>query len=267
MENENQQLDAGPPATGGEDANTTGSTSAGEASIAGNESQFEGNELADDDFSDETDISGDELDEDDEGLNTVARISGDELSDDDLSAEDQTPSRSTQPAISQASPATDKGVAAKMPDENKVRPSAWIKRSIYLLSTVGLIVVVMVGYQNWHGASFQPEPTENVIQQPVHTTVAPIKLDAFIIPYHQGNFSYISLDVTMDVPAGPIRNEMIAKLGLIRGRIFESLKMYIQKIEDVPSPDNVKAIVSKAVSASLSKGEIGDLYLTRFLVI
>jgi flagellar basal body-associated protein FliL len=131
---------------------------------------------------------------------------------------------------------------------------------------VGLIAAVIIGYQYWHAVSI-PEPNETAMQQPVKAAVAPVKLDAFIIPYQSNNFSYIALDVFIKVPAGPLRNEMISKLGLIRGRIYEKLNGYIQEIEDVPAPDKIKTIISNVVTTSLSKGEIGELYLTQFLVI
>ena len=56
MDIENQQLDANPLATEGEDANTTGEPSVAETSTVGDESQFKGNELEDADFSFEATI-------------------------------------------------------------------------------------------------------------------------------------------------------------------------------------------------------------------
>ncbi len=219
----------------------------------------------DDGFSDSTNISGDELDDDD-GFGDSTNISGGELDDEDALVEDESSSRGPQSENIQANPANQKDTPAQKSDKSTARSSSWKKRSIYLVTVLGLIVAAIIGYQGWRMVS-QPEPIEAAIQQPIKATVAPIKLDAFIIPYHNGNFSYISLDVSMDVPEGPMRTELISKIGLIRGRIYELLLVYIREIGDVPAPEKIKVIISKAVSTSLSKGEIGKLYLTQFLVI
>ena len=270
MQADNQQFDAraadGANTTAGGSANIMGDDAIDEATDLAAEVPFKGDELEEADFDDNTNISGGELDDDEGGLNADNPISKDALGDDDSTVADETASQVGRPEKSQVLPADEKEVPEQNSDQMAARQSSWKKRSIYLLSAVGLVVVAMVAYQYWSVAP-QPKPIETVIKQPIKAAVAPIKLNAFIIPYHNGNYSYISLDVSLDVPAGPIRNEMITKLGLIRGHIYESLNRHIQEIKDVPAPDTVKAIVSKAVRSSVSKGEIGDLYLTQFLVI
>jgi flagellar basal body-associated protein FliL len=92
-------------------------------------------------------------------------------------------------------------------------------------------------------------------------------MDAFLIPFSQGKFSYISLNVSIDVPTGRLRNEIIAKKELIRGQIYELLLMYVRELENTPIPNDIKAIISKSVNRSLSNGSVRELYLTQFIVI
>jgi len=92
-------------------------------------------------------------------------------------------------------------------------------------------------------------------------------MDAFLIPFSHGKFSYISLNVSIEVPTGRMRNEIIAKKDLIRGRIYDFLLAYARDLANAPVPNDIKTIISKSVNGSLSNSSVRELYLTQFIVV
>jgi flagellar basal body-associated protein FliL len=105
------------------------------------------------------------------------------------------------------------------------------------------------------------------VQAPETDEILPVSMDAFLIPFSLGKFSYISLNVSIEVPTGRIRNEIIAQKDLIRGQIYELLSVYARGLANTPVPNDIKKIISESINESLSNGSVRELYLTQFIVI
>jgi len=236
------------------------------------------------------DFSGSELEDDDDRISAPDdNLTGSELDDQDLSSENLgadltanvldkrddtgkisradahvTPRSHTQ-NTGESGP---KKATAKtaLPQESKSKRAKPIKKMIIAAAVFILLCVSGVTTFVLWPASPALDLTAPV-QAPATEEILPVSLDAFLIPFGHGKFSYISLNVSIDVPNGRIRNEIMAKKDLIRGQIYEALLLHVRDLATTPVPNDIKTIISKSVNGSLSNSSVRELYLTQFIVV
>ena len=251
--------------------------------LTGNEldDDFTGNELTDDLTGNELeeDLTGNELsdnltDNELDGDLTGNKLAGDQTGN-ELDELDNTGNGASQDAV--AAKVAEGQAEAKPHDEkpdaetqtNKARSSRLtFSRKIILPVAAAILLCVAAGvaFVLW------PTPPEIELETaevhaPETGEILPVSMDAFLIPFSLGKFSYISLNVSIEVPTGRIRNEIIAQKDLIRGQIYELLSEYARDLANAPVPNDIKTIISKSINESLSNGNVRELYLTQFIVI
>jgi len=269
-------------------AGTPGGSEPGGVGLSGGipDDDLAGDELGDDDLTgdelDDDDLTGDELDDDD--------LTGDELDDDDRTGDgldggdltgDNLAAADNSMNISSAKPAAAKGAQNPSEGASSPEPAAdaiqasekEAKRTKPLKKIVlASAVVILLGVAGAVLSVFWPMSPEFELEtaaepstEPVE--IVPVNMDAFLIPFSHGKFSYISLNVSIEVPTGRMRNEIIAKTDLIRGRIYDFLLVYARDLANTPVPNDIKTIISKSINGLLSNGSVHKLYLTQFIVI
>jgi flagellar basal body-associated protein FliL len=140
------------------------------------------------------------------------------------------------------------------------------KRKLFLFAGLGVCVAILMSCIAWN-AFFKAEEKTTAVIYAIRQEDSILALDSFVIPCSGGNFTYIALNVSFKVPAGPLRNEMEKKRAFIRAKIYDLLKTYIDQPGEIPIPEAIKDLIAKGVNGALSKGRVNELYLTQFLLI
>jgi flagellar basal body-associated protein FliL len=178
------------------------------------------------------------------------KISGNELEDDNL---DENAENGNDP--SQVSPIETAG-----------KKSLLTKRAVIVITTVCFCITAFISMSAWYVFS-KETPRKAAVVEAENKEESLLKMDSFVIPYNKDNFSYISFSVSLCVPEGSLREEMITKKGLIRGKIYELVLTYLDQSGEIPAPEPVKGLIAESINDALSEGEVNELFLTQFLLI
>jgi len=220
----------------------------------------------------EDDLSGAERDDD---------LSGNELEDADLTASklnegDDTGGmsnadvqESTAAAENSADePSHEKAAAARQSTETGDSLRAKPIKSIIMAAAVVILVSVVgvIGYVLWPTSSDIKMETA-AVQAPEKEEIIPISMESFLIPFRHETYSYISLNVAIEVSSCRLRTEIMAQKDFIRGRVYDGLLLYVQDLSNTPGPNAIKTIISESINSALANGSVRDLYVTQFIVI
>jgi len=252
------------------DDNDLSGTEISSENISGSEIEKEDPSASELDYDD---LTGSELDDDD--------LTGDELNDDDLTGNaldenDDTGNITSADAQVNQQPddqskgesGQDKTAVESASSEELEAPRAKPLKKIILAAAVVILLSIagVIAYVLWP-TSPDVELETAAVQAPEKEEIVPISMDSFLIPFSHGKFSYISLNVSIEIPTGRLRNEIISEKDQIRGQIYELLLKYVRDLASTPVPNDIKTIISKSVNRSLSNGSVRELYLTQFIVI
>lgn len=90
----------------------------------------------------------------------------------------------------------------------------------------------------------------------------------FIIPFeHTGEYTYIIVEVTFDVPDKKLQGEMTGKQNRIRTIIYDILLNEVERTKAVPSPAEIKKHINREVNAVLENGNINKVFVTKFMAV
>ena len=90
----------------------------------------------------------------------------------------------------------------------------------------------------------------------------------FIIPFeHTGEYTYIIVEVTFDVPDKKLHGEMTEKQDRIRTIIYNILLYEVERTKAIPSPAEIKKNINREVNAVLENGNINEVFFTRFMAV
>jgi flagellar basal body-associated protein FliL len=153
-----------------------------------------------------------------------------------------------------------------MPVETKGNKSFFKQPAKVLPATFFLVVTVAVAVYAWWPC-FEEAPRKATATGVIEPKDTSMTMDAFVIPCNKGDFSYVSFNVCFQVPNDQLRNEIISKMGLIRGKIYESFLAYLDSSNDIPSPESAKDLIAENVNSVLSQGAVSKIFLTEFIVI
>ena len=153
----------------------------------------------------------------------------------------------------------------------KASPARWIPLLVGLMLMVGLGALFTTGAKGIFiggKAAVDQQGDPWAPQRFIVPKARSIRLDAFVIPFMKStNFTYVSLNISFSLRNGEIRAEMIEKKTRLRGIIFDRLNNEINLSEQIPSLEELKAIVMEEINRSLTSGKIHDAYVTDFLIM
>ena len=91
---------------------------------------------------------------------------------------------------------------------------------------------------------------------------------SFIIPFeHTGEYTYLIVEVTFDVPDKNLHGEITEKQDRIRTIIYNILLNEVERTKAIPSPAEIKKHINREVNAVLKNGKINGVFVTRFMAV
>jgi flagellar basal body-associated protein FliL len=146
------------------------------------------------------------------------------------------------------------------------------KRGLWLVSAIGLCVLIGIGYLYLKEEKSKGLPRQNSETVPVARISIPgeqlLLFDSFIIPIPENReFTYISLSISFNLPNKEIKREMTEKKKELRGIIYDILAEEIGKRKQVPPLESLKKLIIGGVNSALSTGEVHEVYVTKFLAV
>ena len=212
-----------------------------------NQAELSGNELGEVDEEQSGTISGQE---NSEGLEEE-QLSGDELDDLDDTKAEPIPVRKN----------------AHYPERRGSR-----KKGLWVASAIGLCVLIGIGYlylkqEKSKGLPGQESETAPVARIPVPKEQL-VLFDSFIIPIPENReFTCILLSISFKLPNIEIKRQMMEKKAEFRGIIYGILSQEISKRKEVPPLEDLKKLIIGGVSSALPRGEVCEVYVTKFLAV
>jgi flagellar basal body-associated protein FliL len=93
-------------------------------------------------------------------------------------------------------------------------------------------------------------------------------MGGFIIPFGSStDLTYLSLNISFRLRNAELRAEMLQRQEWLRGMIFERLIREINRVETLPSLDEIKTLLMDEVNLHLTSGRIHEVYVTDFLIV
>lgn len=137
---------------------------------------------------------------------------------------------------------------------------------------IGLVVLAMCIAALITYGIIHKEPETKNIQMPKEEVSAVIDertlVYPFVIPFENtGEYTYIVVEVTFDVPDRKLHGELTEKQDRIRTIIYGILLDEVQKTKDVPSPAEIKKHINRDINAVLENGNINEVFVTRFIAV
>lgn len=146
------------------------------------------------------------------------------------------------------------------------------KKGLWVVSTIGLCVLIGIGYLHLKEEKFKGLPKQNSEPVPLARISGPeervLLFDSFIIPIPENReFTYISLSISFKLPNKEIKRQMTDKKKEFRGIIYDILTEEISKRKEVPPLESLKKLIIGGVNSALSTGEVHKVYVTKFLAV
>ena len=146
------------------------------------------------------------------------------------------------------------------------------KKGLWVVSTIGLCVLIGIGYLHLKEEKSKGLPKQNSEPVPLARISDPeervLLFDSFIIPIPENReFTYISLSISFKLPNKEIKTLMTEKKKELRGIIYDILTEEISKRKQVPPLESLKKLIIGGVNSALSTGEVHKVYVTKFLAI
>lgn len=166
----------------------------------------------------------------------------------------------------EAASAPELGSAWKRQETHGGRKRLWIV-------LVALLCVLVGG-----GFLYVKKETSNLLPNQERQTALAVKVsvpqehllsfDPFVVPV-PGNrkFTYILLSISFKLPNKEIKREMIQRRSQLRGIIYEVLAGKVRESRELPALDHLKGLIIREVDRSLSSGNLGEVYITKFLAV
>jgi len=165
--------------------------------------------------------------------------------------------------------------AEPIPEEKKAHQSdrrGSRKKGLWVASAIGLCVLVGIGYLYLREEKSKELPGQNSETVPVAVVSIPgeqlLLFDSFIIPIPENReFTYISLSISFKLPNKEIKRQMTEKKKELRGIIYDILAEEIGKRKQVPPLESLKKLIIGGVNSALPRGEVREVYVTKFLAV
>ena len=95
-----------------------------------------------------------------------------------------------------------------------------------------------------------------------------LSFDPFVVPVPVNRkFTYILLSISFKLPNKEIKREMIQRRSQLRGIIYEVLVGKVRESRELPALDHLKQLIIRELDRSLYTGNLGEVYITKFLAV
>jgi flagellar basal body-associated protein FliL len=166
----------------------------------------------------------------------------------------------------EASSAPQLGSARKRQKTHGGRKWLWIV-------LVALLCVLVGG-----GLLYVKKETSNLLPNQERQTALAVKVsvpqehllsfDPFVVPVPVNRkFTYIFLSISFKLPNKEIKREMIQRRSQLRGIIYEVLAGKVRESRELPALDHLKGLIIRELERSLYTGNLGEVYITKFLAV
>jgi flagellar basal body-associated protein FliL len=93
--------------------------------------------------------------------------------------------------------------------------------------------------------------------------------ESFILPIQKKQgYTYISLNLLLELSNMELKREIIEKKDQLRGIIYDILEQGIHRVEeDADSLEKLKALIIRRVNTVLTSGEVREAIITNFLLV
>lgn len=135
-----------------------------------------------------------------------------------------------------------------------------------------VLLVFAAGAAIWLSREWAETPEDLDAKVPVSRVAIErnpvMRFDPFLIPLgERSKYSLISLSFALEVPNGQTRREMNERVTEVRGFIYDTLREDFFDAEGIPSIQEVKHSISRAVGRALPGNRVVDVYIDRFLAL
>ena len=146
------------------------------------------------------------------------------------------------------------------------------KKNKFTRNVIGVVVLAtclaaLITYSVIHK---EPEVKDIKVQQEKISAVIEDRslVYPFIIPFeHTGEYTYIIVEVTFDVPDKKLHGEMTEKQDRIRTIIYDILLNEVERAKAIPAPAEIKKHINREVNAVLENGSINEVFVTKFMAV
>jgi flagellar basal body-associated protein FliL len=92
--------------------------------------------------------------------------------------------------------------------------------------------------------------------------------ESFILPIQKKQgYTYISLNLLLELSNMELKGEIIEKKDQLRGIIYDILEQGIHRVEDADSLEKLKALIIRRANTVLTSGEVREAIITNFLLV
>ena len=156
------------------------------------------------------------------------------------------------------------------PIKKKRNTRGKIGLSILILAGFSLILFLGYFHLKYSLLGLNKQKTESVPEKrhfPILKEET-ITFDSFIVPFRQNKrFTYISLSIVFHLPNKEISREMSRKRDYIRGILYDMFTEEINRANNIPPIDHLKASIIRTVNRTLSTGVVKEVFITQFLAV
>lgn len=92
--------------------------------------------------------------------------------------------------------------------------------------------------------------------------------ESFILPIQKKQgYTYISLNLLLELSNMELKGEIIEKKDQLRGIIYDILEQGIHRVDDADSLEKLKALIIRRANTVLTSGEVREAIITNFLLV
>jgi flagellar basal body-associated protein FliL len=142
-----------------------------------------------------------------------------------------------------------------------------LTRNIICVVVLATCLAALITYRVIHK---EPEVKDIKVQQEKISAITEDRslVYPFIIPFeHTGEYTYIIVEVTFDVPDKKLHGEMTEKQDRIRTIIYDILLNEVERAKAIPAPAEIKKHINREVNAVLENGSINEVFVTKFMAV
>jgi flagellar basal body-associated protein FliL len=136
-----------------------------------------------------------------------------------------------------------------------------------------LVLILVLGAATaWVGTSFVKKAKPSKPPAPASQVKAGrkpmVNFDPFLVPLGpKSRYTLISLSFALELPNGKIKEETEKRMNEVRGMIYDTLKEDFINAQEIPSVQQVKDGISRAVRKALAGQQVTDVYISQFLAL
>jgi len=141
-----------------------------------------------------------------------------------------------------------------------------VKKTLFLFLVAGVCVLAGGSYYSFqHKNGKEINSRSNIFPIPHDKSII---FESFILPIqNKQGYTYISLNLLLELSNIKLKGEIIEKKDQLRGIIYDILEQEIHRVEDADALDKLKTLIIKRTNTVLTSGEVREAFITNFLLV